>query len=259
MKTFLVLLSLITMSSGYCAVYKCEINGSLTYSQFPCGNNAEKVNIRVSKGNSKVTSSNNRQPTDFQETNLYIQIKKIDRDILYSQNKIVTYQRKMKSEINQLQIRASYANNNLAGATYEGALSSQMGAVATKYDSLISVEHKKIDRLTNKKTILIKTQKKLKEPSTKSNIATSQENNVDDYIKDQKFKRDKLKYQNKIKYYQHQMNNEIEQLKLEASLSNNNLAGARYEKAKADKMMAVATKYNILINIEQKKIDKIID
>ena len=50
----------------------------------------------------------------------------------------------MNSEIQVLNQRAGYANNNLAGATYEGALSTQMNAVATKYDSLIGENWKTI-------------------------------------------------------------------------------------------------------------------
>jgi len=53
----------------------------------------------------------------------------------------------MKREIEQLQVEASYSNNNLAGARYENAKGAQMDAVARKYNTMIEIEQQNIDRL----------------------------------------------------------------------------------------------------------------
>jgi len=257
------ILSILNISLALASVYKCEIDNVVTYSQFPCSDTAEKIKVRVTKSSSRIKNSNNKMShkNQLEDTNLYIRISQVDRKIRESNNRIKTNQRKMKQEVKQLQIRTRYANNNLAGATYESALSTQMSAVTTKYNSLIEIEQKSIERLYEEKELLVQRRSKLKDEESISqsvlmpNKPELKENNIDLYIQNAKNKREKLAHQNKIKKYRRKMKQEIEQLKFEASFANNNLAGARYEGAKSEKMNAVANKYNTLINIEQQKLD----
>jgi hypothetical protein len=257
-------LSLLLFSPyGQTSIYKCEVDGVHIYSQFPCSDKAEKIEIEVIANSNKVISSDSslNSHSKIEDTNLYIELNKTERLIQQSEGKIKKYQRNMNSEINALKQRSGYANNNLAGATYAGALSTQMNAVATKYNSLIEVEQKKVERLYDQKSSLSKKRDNLQITSQKNDEEQVNSNNlnnktsVNEYIKNRKIDRDILNHQNKINKYKKQMSIEINNLKVEASLANNNLAGARYESAKSNEMNAVANKYNSLITTEQKKID----
>lgn len=253
----LVYLLLVSPPNANADIYKCEIDGKHTYSQFPCGDSAEKINVKTVKSSSKVSYSNKNlsRSAKIEDTNLYVKISKIDRQLRDSNNNIKKYQRKMKSEIKVLKQRANYASSNLAGATYEGALSTQMNAVATKYDSLIDIEQKTIDRLHQQKNLLDEQRKALNYTSHNMQTTSKKTPSIDEYVKNKKIDRSILTHQNKISKYKKKMNREIEQLKVEASWANSNLAGARYESAKSNKMNAVANKYNSLIDTEQRKLD----
>lgn len=55
--------------------------------------------------------------------------------------------RRMQMEMESLRYRKSFANNNLAGATYEQSLSTEMQAVATRYKAQNEVEFERIRAL----------------------------------------------------------------------------------------------------------------
>jgi hypothetical protein len=136
------------------SVYKCTVDGVTKYSQSPCGevdNKVEKYKIETNKKVNGLTTnkerkqhSNNKSTKELQtSTKLYTLNSKIKR---YRVN-ISKYQKKMNKEIQRLKSRTYYANNNLAGATYQAALSNEMIAVSNKYKSLIDLEENKIKYL----------------------------------------------------------------------------------------------------------------
>ena len=133
------------------SVYKCTVEGVIKYSHLPCGEVEEKVKeytfdeIETVKSNTNVVQTQkNSQVKNTKElmhsTKLYTIKSKIKRH----QSNIVAHQKKMNKEIEILKVRSTYATNNLAGATYQTALSNEMIAVSHKYESLIDSEEKKI-------------------------------------------------------------------------------------------------------------------
>lgn len=136
------------------SVYKCTVDGVIKYSQSPCGEVDHKVSKYkletkekvegVTTNTIKVQHSNNKNTKELQTSSkLYTINSKIKR----YQNNIEKYQKKMSKEIKKLKSRTYYANNNLAGATYQAALSSEMVAVSNKYSALIDLEENKIKEL----------------------------------------------------------------------------------------------------------------
>tara|TARA_R110000737_G_scaffold254346_1_gene263716 strand:- start:410 stop:904 length:495 start_codon:yes stop_codon:yes gene_type:complete len=136
------------------SVYKCTVDGVTKYSQSPCGEVDNKVEEYKFETNTKVHGlttnneskqhSNNKSTKELQaSTKLYTLDSKIKR---YRVN-ISKYQKKMNKEIQTLKARTYYANNNLAGATYQFALSNEMVAVSNKYKSLIDLEENRIKNL----------------------------------------------------------------------------------------------------------------
>lgn len=129
------------------SVYKCTVDEVIKYSQMPCGDGEpDKVIILDIMSNSIKSPQNQPQPTT--SNNDYI-IKShiISNKIKRSETTINKYQKKMVKELNVLKARTNNANNNLAGAIYQDALSTEMLAVTNKYQSLIDTETTNINKL----------------------------------------------------------------------------------------------------------------
>ena len=75
----------------------------------------------------------------------------IDREVKRLNSEIKKYQRRMNKELADLSDKKKYAANNFAGATWEQSISSEMSAVASKYDALIDSAEARIDRLYKEK------------------------------------------------------------------------------------------------------------
>ena len=93
MNNFITALSLslsLFSSYGQAAIYKCEVDGVHTYSQFPCSDTAEKIEVEVIGNSNKVISSNNSLSANskIEDTNLYIEVSKVDRLIRESEGRI---------------------------------------------------------------------------------------------------------------------------------------------------------------------------
>ena len=71
----------------------------------------------------------------------------VERDIAATEADIDNRNRVMSAEIDGLRRRKQFANNNLAGATYEQSLSSEMQAVAAKYKAMNDVDLERVRQL----------------------------------------------------------------------------------------------------------------
>ncbi|MFT6692685.1 MAG: hypothetical protein ACJAXH_003225 [Colwellia sp.] len=150
-KVVLFILSMILVNKTLAGtVYKCTVDGVIKYSQMPCGDGEpEKVIILDVMSNS--IKSPQKQPQSTTSNNDYI-IKShiISNKIKRSEANIKKYQKKMVRELNVLKARTYSANNNLAGAIYQDALSTEMLAVTNKYQSLIDTSTTNINKLKSK-------------------------------------------------------------------------------------------------------------
>lgn len=71
----------------------------------------------------------------------------LESDIQYTKDRIESYQRSMDAELAGLSRQKNRANNNLAGATWENSISSEMQAVTAKWSSKIEIEQSRLARL----------------------------------------------------------------------------------------------------------------
>jgi hypothetical protein len=144
-------------------IFKCTVDGVAVYQSSPCsaGDSAE-VTIRPEFSRHATTGSGLgdmppapaeqlSQPDVTKRANDYITLREISKreyKIKYThQREIRKLQGKMKRETAALKRKKRYARNNLAGATWEQSLSTEMQAVATKYNSLVENEREEIKRL----------------------------------------------------------------------------------------------------------------
>lgn len=121
-------------------------DGKKSFQDKPC-DDAERSEVREYEVRESAPSEPGVLPTD---SDIYKQMKadnrraQINRDIKKSENAISRYQSQMNAELAALRSKKGRANNNLAGATWEQSISTEMQAVSDRYGNMMSIER---DRL----------------------------------------------------------------------------------------------------------------
>lgn len=235
-------------------VYKCEKEGVVEFSQFPCGKDAKKITVEEQNPGAPSEIVTNGK-MDTTQIDSYIRIKQIDVDINQHQDKIDTLTAKMNKEIGGLKNQSDAQLHNLTGAQKETAIANQMVNVTQRYDLQIEREQRDIDRLQKEKLRLQQGQAQVD-----TTIEQSEESKeIDSFIRRQAIKREVEERESKIDTYQAQMNQQINTLDSEAKNQPSNLADATYDNSLSRKMTALTSKYNTLIEIEQRQIDRLHD
>ncbi|WP_105213660.1 MULTISPECIES: DUF4124 domain-containing protein [unclassified Pseudoalteromonas] len=221
------------------AVYKCVIDGVVSYSQLPCSQDAQKLDVKTLVDKQQVMTST---PADSGIAN-YIDNRAISRELAQSKDKIDTYSLQMRQELTELEAQANGQRKNLAGAEREKAIATQMQSSIDHYQALINREQLNIDRLLLK-------QQMTAEPSNK-------DDSVDEYIKMQRIEREIREHEDKIETYHQQLDSELKALKIKTTGQSANLVAAKFDNANAQRMSAITAKYATLIDIEQKALQRL--
>lgn len=238
----------------HASVYKCEKEGVVEFSQFPCGKDAKVITVKEqnpSVPSNIVTHSQSSQTRD-DSVDTYIRIKQIDAKIQEHENKVDSYSEKMNNEIASLKNQSDAQLNNLTGAKKETAIANQMASVSERYNSLIEREQRDIDRLSKEKQRL-----KVAPQTVAQDSQAQQSQEIDSFIRNQQITREIQEHQSKIDTYQAQMNRQIESLEQQANNQPDNLTDATFDNSLSRKMSAVTAKYNTLIDVEQRQIDRL--
>ncbi|MBB3048865.1 hypothetical protein FHR99_003139 [Litorivivens lipolytica] len=121
-------------------INKCETPKGLVISDKPCGTDATQIDIKkptssgigmTAEGDwSKVTASNKRR--------------ELQRKISGREEAIARLERQRERELRILRSKRRRAANNLAGATWEQSIATEMNAVIEKYNALIEGERAEI-------------------------------------------------------------------------------------------------------------------
>lgn len=144
MKRILGVLLCLSASVQAAQVYVCtNANGQKTYQQQPCRHSAkmevknyEALVVGTSMPALDIEAGRKEQAQTAQ-----------GREAQRIEQKIAEYQASMQAELAQLKARKALANNNLAGATLEEGISTEMQAVTNKWSILIQTEQNKLNAL----------------------------------------------------------------------------------------------------------------
>ncbi|WP_313243118.1 DUF4124 domain-containing protein [Stenotrophomonas sp.] len=119
---------------AHAQVYKCKgAAGEAVYSQNPCGGSAEEVKVRTSRAATRTAGEVANRDAVFRSTDL-TDIAIAERNCIASASSSIygpvnaraaDYQR----QISALSREAATAKNNLAGATYQAAVRSQISGI----------------------------------------------------------------------------------------------------------------------------------
>lgn len=74
-------------------------------------------------------------------------LREVRREIDRREARVASLESESDQKIAILKNKKRYANNNLAGATWEESISSEMQVITDQYQSKIDAEHRKLDRL----------------------------------------------------------------------------------------------------------------
>ena len=148
----LILLLYLSFVSPVSAQYKCTAaDGRVTFQQTPCqeAKQQEKLRLQGAPQGTGMTAGQGPKPpqqTDSPYTRLADQLARerrateleqreraLVREINITSSRIDERNGLMNSEMAALREKKAYANNNLAGATWEQSISTEMQAVAAKY------------------------------------------------------------------------------------------------------------------------------
>ncbi|GAA0552379.1 hypothetical protein GCM10009098_20100 [Rheinheimera aquimaris] len=134
-------------------VYKCDIDGVITYSQIPCNHDAQITEYTTEQLSSTSQPQTNQSAAEAKATmdRLSESIKK--RDLRIAINRLKSDKARLQSQrdnkIAKLKSAKRSANNNLAGAVWEDSLSEEMAAIAVQYDTDVRAVDAEIDRLND--------------------------------------------------------------------------------------------------------------
>jgi hypothetical protein len=144
-----ILAALLCLSASAQAaqVYVCtSANGQKTYQQQPC---RQSVKMEV-KNYEAVVVGTDMPALDIEAGKKEQAQAAQGREAQRIEQKITEYQTSMQTELAQLKARKALANNNLAGATLEESISTEMQAVTNKWSVLIQAEQNKLKALQAK-------------------------------------------------------------------------------------------------------------
>lgn len=154
------------------AIYQCkDANGRTSFQDTPCASGAGKqLQVRPASGGSDSTSQPRPAPSStsgtqassshdpvakvrqLERTN---EISRIDREIRDIEYEIEKDQLEMERELTSLQQKKARANNNLAGATWEQSISTEMQAVTEKYRAKFDYSRDRISGLRVKREAIL--------------------------------------------------------------------------------------------------------
>ncbi len=127
-------------------VYKCLIEGRAVYSQRPCAENAQEIDLKYHSPEFAETSSVDPVRA-AEEVDQYIQKRKLRREIETLMGRKKTLARKRDTELAALKKKRALATNNLAGAVWEQSIVTEMASVSRTYNAEILMLEKNISHL----------------------------------------------------------------------------------------------------------------
>ena len=145
--------ALCTTTPAAFAINKCiGPTGSVVFQDAPCMGSGGRLNVRPASGDAPAPAGEPAATPSAPEAKPQTEAQRIEKQIAESQkdrrrrelrerlipdaSQAINHHRaQCDSQLKALQARKSLANNNLAGATWEASISSEMSAISTQCDT----------------------------------------------------------------------------------------------------------------------------
>ena len=153
MRITLAALCLLASVPAAVQVNKCVVAGKVVYQAAPCKSGTQQAVIQPRSDVSEAAAQANREKflADDKVRQTNNRRARIDDAITALARDIDAYQKAMDVELAALQARKAQANNNLAGATWEQSIATEMQAVTAKYKAKIETAQERIKGLRSER------------------------------------------------------------------------------------------------------------
>jgi len=134
---------IVLTSTAHAEIYKCVSGGKTVFSQQPCAPDAATVTPKYVQPSAdsiaqrkdateKMSATSKDIDREHRIMDIDLEMQRLDESERQTQNKRLL-------ELRVLEEQGRYANNNLAGATWEQSLAMKMQAVNGRYDSELKI------------------------------------------------------------------------------------------------------------------------
>lgn len=144
MKRAIILVGAMVFGGHAMAMYQCkDAEGKVSFQQSPCpaGTKQAEIDIKATPPSGQAAApdgqSDKRTLERYQRER---RVRELQASIKDVQEALDARNGRMAAELDALHARKRSANNNLAGATYQQSLSTEMQAIATKYQAANDVD-----------------------------------------------------------------------------------------------------------------------
>ncbi|OEY66790.1 DUF4124 domain-containing protein [Marinobacter sp. X15-166B] len=155
LKRMLFLFAITAPAYSYSAVYQCKVNGQTVFSDQPCGNDAKKIEIKAPTTQGGASMAGDGVQDFLRHREKKQQVERIDRDIDRLEKQKTRAQRNMDNALIDYQRQRARANNNLAGAIWEGSLASEADVMRQRYQTEIDGADREINRLREERNRIL--------------------------------------------------------------------------------------------------------
>lgn len=156
----IVLLVMLTAPHAFAEMYKCSENGKTVFQEHPCKGGGGEIKLKPQSGEAPPpppagnATAGQTPPGDrlsAQQAQLASMEKsrksrEIEFQIRASEREIRDLEREQERELEALREKKAYARNNLAGATWQQSISTEMQSVVERYKTRIGMVNSRIDR-----------------------------------------------------------------------------------------------------------------
>lgn len=143
MRYLVFMLVAISAPAAHAEIYKCVSGGKTVFSQQPCAPDASTVTPKYvqpsaesvaqrKEATEKLSASSKNIDREHRIMEIDLEMQRLDESEQVTQNNRLL-------ELRRLEEQGRYANNNLAGATWEQSLAMKMQAVNGRYDSELKI------------------------------------------------------------------------------------------------------------------------
>lgn len=150
---------LLAAHAAQAEIYKCVVNGKTTFSQQACGDNAVEVIPKVVKPSASALAEQQGVNESLSAASSSMERDRrligIARDMAVMDEDIARIQEARSIELKRLEVSGRFANNNLAGATWQQSLATEMQAVNARYDSEIRIIESRREALMRERERLL--------------------------------------------------------------------------------------------------------
>lgn len=154
-------------------MYKCGQDGKIVFQERPCKGAGSKIDVKPATGYGSSSSSStaptqistaqtapdsvaSKDSSQLKTMQRERRLREIEHEIAAIDREILGYEASLDADLAALKNSKRYARNNLAGATFEQSVSTEMQAINEKYKTKISMAQTKQDRLRTEKETLQK-------------------------------------------------------------------------------------------------------